>query len=280
MDRTLIELVDKINRQGREIDALKRIEMATITDPAMALPMTMATIQSFPALRGFWPGSAHLMSSSVGYANDLSAAGRHLRMSGAPTFNYRGAPSYAPYMNFSSEYLYYVDDEQFDILGNESWIGDPGLTLGGWFYFDSLTGQYGLMGKYFQSGNNRSYLLYTDGSPYEISFLISGDGLAERYASATSGPSTGQWYFVVGQYKPSTEMAVWVGDSDGLVEHINLTSIPASLYNSTARLEVGAFNNGGFNINGSASMLFICASHLPDLLIQRLFNISRHAFGV
>lgn len=233
--------------------------------------MTISSFQTIPGLVGFWP------MSSVGHSNgavyDLSAQGRTLSYAGNPV--YRIYNNFAPYIDFdgTGDYLARGSEADLDLSGAGAY-GSPGLTMGGWFWADGAGATEGLMGKWTDTGNQRSYLFLTLSNTFRLA--ISGDGTASTQFSHTSTFSTGQWYFAVGKIEPSVRMSVFMNGEKASTT----SSIPASIFNSTAAFQVGAYNAGTQNLDGRASLCFLSANALPDVLINGLFEQSKVLFGV
>jgi hypothetical protein len=226
---------------------------------------------ALPGLRGCWPMSAY---DASGNAFDQSSNGRTLTYNGNPTYNY---DNLAPYLDFdgTGDYLTRTDEAGLDILGTESYVANPGLTLGGWFWFDVAVGggAEGMITKH-DTASARSYRLFRAATSSVIRFAISSNGSSDTTVSGDLLDQN-QWYFVVGRYTPSTEVAVFLNDG----KTTNITSIPASIFNSATDLNIGA-HNGAFRMTGRASLCFLCAAALSDAIIGNLFQQSRVLFGV
>src|SRR4030067_669133 len=92
----------------------------------------------------------------------------------------------------ATQALVYLDDPQHDILGTEANVlaAVRGLTLGGWFWFDTLAAltEYALITKYDTAGNQRAYkLVRGSGAGGNIQFVISTDGINDVTVSG-AGP--------------------------------------------------------------------------------------------
>lgn len=236
--------------------------------------MTISSFQTIPGLVGFWPMSS--VARNTGNAFDISGQDLLVSYNGNPIYNIYN--SFVPYLDFdgTGDFLSRADEGRLQILGTETIYASAvrGLTIGGWFWMDGAGATDGLMGKWTESGDERSYLLLTLSDTYR--FAISNDGTASTQFSHTSTFSTGQWYFVVGKYEPSVRMSVFMNGEKASTT----TSIPASIFNSTAAFQVGAYNAGTQNLDGRASLCFLSANALPDALIDALFTQSRPLFNV
>lgn len=231
-------------------------------------------------LRGFWPMSS---VDENGDAYDLSEQGRSLSINGNPTYDY--GLGIAPFLEMDGvgDYADRADEAGLDITGTEIFIlpASRGLTIGGWFFNGRLATEEALIGKWdasFPEGpaNQRSYLLEKLATD-RIQFYISDDGIAQDIVTDDVDIEEDRWNFIVGRYDPSTELALFV----------NGRNIPtagtamASIFNSTADLNVGAHDNGAASLlQGSASHCFLCAAQLSSQVINALYQQSRSLFKV
>lgn len=224
-----------------------------------------------PGLVGFWPMST--VARSTASAIDLSGQGWTLTRNGNVQFNLHN--SIVPYAEFdgSGDSLSTANANDLDISGTETFYDNKGLTMGGWFWNDGAGATGGLMGKWTESGNQRSYLLLTLSDTFR--FAISGNGTANTQFSHSSTFSTGTWYFVVGKFEPSVMMSVFMNGEKASTT----TSIPSSIFNGTSDFEIGSYNALTQDLDGRATLCFLCAYALPDNLIFNLFEQSRLLFG-
>lgn len=232
--------------------------------------------QGLPGLIGFWPMSS--IQRSSGNAYDLSGQGRTLTYNGNPTYNIYN--DLVPYIDLdgTGDYLSRANETDLRVLGTETIYASAarGLTMGGWFWFDNLGGvARGLMSKNLGSTNQRSYLLLTN-ADNNIWAQVSVDGIVGTIFDTGITPSTGQWYNIIFRFVPSTSMDIYINGT----KYTYTTSIPASIFNSTANFEIGSYNGGTNNLDGRASLCFLCANALPDSLIALKFRRERGLFGV
>ncbi len=244
----------------------------------------MGLIQQLPMLRGFWPLSGQSWDGTTLRYSDYSGNGYHLLAASLSTSQselYTDIESYVPYVAMSggaAGYLYYPDVSQFDITGTETFVptGQRGLTFGLWRHTDVVpSATIGLMSKYNSGAPQRSYLLYINSSNYAFAFM-SGDGTATKYIQAgNSSIVANRWNFTVFRFVPSTALQVF---SDG-VWYENTTTIPAQIYNSTSRVELGTFNNGIYQLDGGVALAFVCGARVHKQMIENIWEVSREAFG-
>jgi hypothetical protein len=243
-------------------------------EPQFALANSEALHCQLPALRAFWPMGPNTVVGGDVFAADM-ACGFDIELISAPLFS---RYNLAPYMDFTavtSQYLEFVDDVQFDILGSEAYVANPGLTLGGWFWCDapSMGAQVGFIAKYDVTANQRAYALYKFTTDL-VTMLVSTDGVNNVIIAHTTAMVVNSWNHVVGRFTPSTELAIFLNN----VKVTNVAAIPASVFNSSASLRVGDIR--ATYLDGRASQCFICASALSDALIGNLYQQSRAMFGV
>jgi len=263
MDPQIQELVKRQTLLQRQVDGLIKPEKS---------PDLISPFLALPGLVGFWPMSS--VQRSTGNAYDLSGQGRTLTYNGNPTYNINN--DFAPYIRLdgTGDFLSRADETDLDILGTEAVFVSTvrGLTMGGWFLFNAIGVDAGLISKFGAAGQ-RSYMLEQRSSD-TVQLRISVDGTA--LVDVTSGTiTTGQWYFIAGRFTPSTEQVIWLNEE----KTINTTSIPASIFNSTSALQIGAFASGSL-VNGRASLCFLSANALSDGIISSLFQQTRGVFGV
>lgn len=215
-----------------------------------------------PELRGFWPFST--IGSGGSPAVDFSGRGNNLSNNGSATRAiYADLVPYTE-LNGSSQYWSIGDNTELSITG--------ALTWGGWYWFDTIATTSALANKWNGTGNQRSYLLLLNSSTIEA--RVSSNGTAETTVVHTTAPQTGRWHHIVGRYVPSAELSVFL---DG-VETLNTTSIPASIFDSTADFRVGVLGSGANFLDGRAALQFVCADDLPDALIQGLHRATKLFF--
>ena len=230
--------------------------------------------QNIPGLVGFWPMSS--VQRSTGNAYDLSGQNRTLTYNGNPTYNFDGL---VPYIAFdgTGDYLSRADETDLDILGTETIYNSAirGLTVGGWFWFNDINVSRMLISKRAAAGNASWNMRRAAGS-HKIDFRISTDGTAFHVITHSTIISANKWYFCVGRFEPS------IGTSTIINADIetNSTATPASIFNSSANLEIGAFFGSTQVMNGRATLCFLSANALSDTIITNLFQQTRRLFGV
>jgi hypothetical protein len=152
------------------------------------------------------------------------------------------------------------------------------LTIGGWVYFSPGSSgiDMGIISKWDTSlGNSRAYLLNKDANN-KFKFSICSDGTAGRVISVDDNSvnfAEETWFFVVGRYTPSKEIALFVNGS----WYRNTTAIHAALFDTPENLEIGRYSRANY-LNGRASHAFICAYSVPDRFIEAMYAHARALF--
>lgn len=263
--------------RNSEMIQLLRGEFQARNEKNFSLANITSTFLAFPGLVGFWPMSS-IDAANNGDVFDISGNGRTLTNNNTVVASSDGLIPYCQFTAANTEYLERADEAGLDIIGNEAYIADNGLTLGGWFYIDSDTGSnQGLIHKRLASTPNISYFLsFTTAE--KVTFGVNSGAVGNTLTSDTVLPLE-QWFYVVGRYIPSTSIAVYVLASTE-EKKVLTSSIVATLANSTAALRIGARGDNTSYMDGRASFCFLCASALSDTTIYNSFYQSRILFGV
>lgn len=260
IDRILSNIMRK-----QEQDRTLEIGLAPLVAPFLAVP----------GLVGSWPMSSVDLSSGDAY--DISGQGRRMTYTGNPTYNIYN--SITPYIDLdgTGDYLALADAADLDITGTETIYAAAvrGLTMGGWFWTDISATDQNLMGKWNVTGNLRAYTLNITAAN-ALGGHVSLDGTSQTSVGSSGVITAGEWFFAAMRFTPSVELADWLNGT----KTVNTTSIPASIFNSTAEFQIGARSAGTSLLNGRASMCFLSANALSDALITSLFNETRGYYGV
>lgn len=229
---------------------------------------------ALPALRGLWVGS---VDASGGWV-DLSGHGLDLTLNGTPRHGGDGPAPYWEY-NGTTDYHEHSDDGLLDVIGTETYIvtGGQGLTLGGWFYFDSAAGsQECCITKGEGAGANTSYWL--DRMVAGGGRFVVGDGAALQGPTASTAITQNTWTSLIGRFSVSdSEVSLFQNGT----QYVDGTGVPASLLNTSAPLNIGSYNSGvGLFLDGKVALCFICAAALSDAVVKALYQQSRRLFSV
>lgn len=131
----------------------------------------------------------------------------------------------------------------------------------------------GIMAKWYTTGNQRSYALYKD-SNNNFVFSISDDGTAVASISDLANNfGEEKWYYVVGRFTPSEELALFVNGK----WYTNTDSIPASIFNGSESLDFGRYNRTNY-LNGRLSHAFLSADAIDDYFIEVMYAHAKPLF--
>ena len=170
------------------------------------------------------------------------------------------------YKNHSS-YFGLPDAAGIDITGE--------LTFGCWVYFSpgSSLVDMGIMSKWYTTGNQRAYVINKDtNNKFQLRICPDGSSIAQ-VNDAAENFAIETWFYVVGRFTPSTELALFVNGT----WYLNTAAIPASIYNSSEPLEIGRYNRTNY-LDGRACHAFICAYAVPDRFIEAMYAHTRGMF--
>lgn len=243
----------------------------------------ISRILALPMLVGFWPGTVR--GSGVGVADgvtDISGNLIHLSRTNSPFAYSSNVTPWLPYNHFNgtSSVLARADNANLSVTGADTGVDIGslgGLTVGCWARTTvSGVSNQAIMSKWQPGGNQRSWLLYANLSG-KITFNITTDGSTQIAWSSTASHPVSEWMFVVGRFKPSTSLDVWLNDTYDR----RVSGIPATIFDSTAPFNIGATNSAAdWFGGGQMNMWWMCASFVPDIIIRSLFEWSRPLYGV
>lgn len=246
-----------------ELSAIERGLYQEDLTMLLALGTSISLLQMFPGIVGIWPMS---ITNGAGQAVDISGNGLHLTNFGASpvAFGVDGAE----FVSSQSRYLEHADNSTLDITGLEAHVGQGGLTIGGWFQQPSPLAQ--TFASKFGAVGQRSFWLLNTGASYR--FVITSNGSST--VNVTSPASlTSSYVFLAARFVPLTSLSIFVnGDVVS-----NTTSIPLSIFNSTAPFRIGAITTGNY-LTGFGRLSFLSSSAVEDDDILRFYNASKALF--
>ena len=179
-------------------------------------------------------------------------------------FRTAGLVAYGDFIAAAMAYLSRPDEAGLSITDE--------LTLGCWCWFDaeSTDAATGLMCKWLEAGNERSYALFKDASN-QLTFIVSDDGTNE-YSIDDGGANyaTGQWFYVVGRFTPNNELALFVNGT----WYYETVGIPAGIFDSAEALDFGRKNHTDY-LDGRMSDAFLSACSVPTRFIEAMYAHSR-----
>jgi hypothetical protein len=182
-------------------------------------------------------------------------------------FHDDGLVAYADFCAAEKVYFTRADEPGTSITGE--------LSLGCWCWFDapSTGAATGLISKWYETGNKRSYVLYKN-TDNDFVFSISSDGTAvTTIDDAAANYAVSKWFFVAGVFDPESNLSLFVNG----IWYSNVTSIPASIYDSDEALNFGRYNRANY-IDGRMCQTFLCAYALPRRYIEALYAHSKAMF--
>ena len=129
----------------------------------------------------------------------------------------------------SSQNLSVPDTTSLDITGQ--------LTLACWAKSSgSYANNRGIVSKYIETGNQRSYVLYITASGF-VGFALSTNGTFQAANQITGSSAIGtDWAHVAGVVTPSSRQEIFVNAASGAVK---TSSVLASIHSGTAPLQIG-----------------------------------------
>jgi hypothetical protein len=217
-----------------------------------------------PRWIGFWPMSnTNRLTTSV---YDLGGNNLTLTKNNGGVFAVDGIMPYLGFVVASSQYLNRASEDAFKHTGS--------MWQQGWFYFnsDSMGVNTGLMGKW-GAGTNRSYLINkTTGDLIQATITDDGTAVAQVQSAAIT---VNTWYCITMAFVASTRLTLFVNG----VETENTTSIPATIFDSTADFEIGRHAAGNY-FGGRAALCQLGGGLLSDAVAKNAFYQTRWSFGV
>lgn len=267
VDANALSVVPENNLPTIDVLIARYKEYASEVQPAnygIVTPLHAPFLSLLPELRGLW------MASNVnesGNLLDLTGQGRTLTNNAStPRAVYNNIVPYCD-LNGSTQYFSRADEAGLDITG--------ALTIGGWFWLDTIAADTALVGKQTPTGNQRGYILNALNTTAYAQMLVSVDGVNNTTVASTTGQGVSRWCFVAGRFTPSTELAVFVNT----IKAVNTTSIPASIFNNTAPLTIGSRAPGQW-LDGRFAIAFLCSAVASDQALATIFQQTRGYFGV
>jgi hypothetical protein len=179
-----------------------------------------------------------------------------------------GTQSFAGTTDFNANEIasYEIRKSDFQITG--------AMTLGALIKTGTKSSE--VMSKYNSSYDARSYNFYLQSDGY-LRFDISstgGGGGDLKAATGTTDLTDNSWHFIVGVFDPSSYVRIY---SDGVQVGENVTSIPATIYDSFEKLYVAGLITSDL-FNGSISSTFIYDRALTATEILNLYEAQDKVF--
>lgn len=231
----------------------------------------ISDLLQYPQLRGLWTFGPIDDGENI---IDMSGQDRTMFAINSPTIGVISDRQPYSILNGSTQYYHRAG---ISITG--------AITIGGWFYMDAIPAAdstpQSMINKYYATTNQRAYRVHYEPATgiQNFVFTVSSAGTSGVYAAHTGTVSATTWYNVVGRFVPSTSVDIYVNG----VKVSNTTSVPASIYDSTAFFCIGAEQGvTGSPVNffdGRVSLSYVFAAALDDNQISYIYNKSRPMFG-
>lgn len=232
-----------------------------------ALSKAYGIINMIPGVVGNWT----LASVGATTVPDGTGNGQSLTISGSPTPGNVGIAQYLSF-NGSTDYLYRASGSTI--------LPSTNFACGGWFRFAGVPGSTeGLIGKWVAATGQRQFTLRKTST--DIARLsISTDGTnATQTVDSDTAIVFNRWNYIAGYYLASDVLALCVNNN----WYYNTTSIPASLFAGTDRLEVGL---GAGNYFAGDAMLCWLAMRFSGIssanvrgIVRAVYEQTRAIFG-
>lgn len=201
--------------------------------------------------------------------SDISVMVEYVQVTGYCGIDDIGLVVYREFARGLHCYLSRADEPGLDITGE--------LTFGCWVWFNknSRGVDVGIMGKWFHDFDQRAYVIHKK-SNNEIEFAISKDGVNNLNTVTDAGINftSGNWYYIVGRYTPSKELALFVNGS----WYKNQTDIFSSIFDSTEPFEIGRYDRSNY-FDGYICQVFVSASFIDDADIEAMYAHTKALFG-
>ena len=197
---------------------------------------------------------------TTAHDSTLNADNGTLSGSTTPSWTQSGKFGKALSFNGSTAYITMNNPTALQLTG--------ALSLSAWVNPTSVSSNQDVIAKDGVSGNY-GYRLYIDSSG-KPNFEVSSDGTAVTTVTGDTALSPGTWYHLVGVYNPGNSLTIYV---NGVQQGQTTSSVPSSIYNSTANFLVGAENAGATNnFNGTIDEVKVYAGVLTADQIKIDYN--------
>ena len=147
-------------------------------------------------------------------------------------------------------YLFDNSNDDIQVLLNPSELQITGaLSVSVWFRQDGTDATYEtLLSKYNSVGNQQAWEIYKGtGTRGEMSFLVSAEGdAATSIVTTPLAYEDGNWHHLLATFSPGAYLRIYI---DGVLTIEDTSSIPASIFNSSANFTI-AGTAAGYTWNG------------------------------
>jgi hypothetical protein len=160
----------------------------------------------------------------------------------------------------TDDWVWTSNDASLQITGS--------LSIEAWIKTSVANGDRGIFGK-MAASPNYGYVLRLNSGVAEMGVSSTGSNFVSTLG--TKRVDDGQWHYVVGVYNPSGSIDLYV---DGALQISNSTSIPASIFNTTAAGAIGSTYNGSSFFNGIIDSVRVYSRSLTATEILSNYNSS------
>lgn len=282
-----------VKRQGGETAArpnvLKNYEMyfdTTLGQPVWwdGVNWVGARLNSFvlslPGLIAAWGGGVDIATPAL---VDMSGNGLHLTFNGNAALNIDSSRPFVSHITLdgTGDYMSRADEAKLDVLGTSTALVSAlrGLTFAAWVRFDNTAAAGEVVGgKFNGTGNQRSWFLQRGATGVLASGISNAGTATDAGASSTAVIAANTWTHVAFTFEPSVALRNYL---NGAEDGTDTSSVPASLFNSSAALILGAANAATSNfMTGDIAMPWLTASLTSANLINYFYQMTRPLFGV
>ena len=209
---------------------------------------------------------------------DVSNNNMHLTNVGNVLYASEGLLSY--YRFDGTNYLYYptASVPEFDILGNEAYVDDPGLTLMCWVRISGTyppPAQEALIAK-LNTATQMQYHLAIQATSGRPVFALSTTGNSTTIVEYTSSFIETDWNFFCCRWVAGGAQTIFVND-----DSVSANVVNAPLFAGTARFHIGARESSNVPTNfftGDLSRIGVYASALTDDQILTIYDMTAPLF--
>jgi hypothetical protein len=268
-----VQLAERLKALAARVGELERLETPgrAVRGMAAAVPL----LRMMPGVVGIWTGS------TPGPAGQLvDATGNGLNLTRQNGLFGVDSGTLIPRLSFDLSVPRYWNrayEAITSITGTEAHIIPKGLTLLAWLHITAVgAGTQTGIAKWNPTGDQRSYALFFNNSGNTLG-QISSTGAAGGIKSVTGAAYVvGSWALYVYRFIPSTEVSIWVNGT----KTTDSSSVPASIFDSTADFTIGASHGGGNALSGKGGVVALSVEAVPDNIIDNYFQATAPPFGV
>ena len=285
------EMMAEFNRTDRRLSELESMEHQSVRDPYVAHQMSIGFLQAIPGKK--WIGGA------VSNLNEVNGAvvSSMTYNSATQMLNTDATRGY-PYLDFtgSSEYLSsnysLANFWSYDTATDGTYLSTAmkGITVGSWFWLDTVTANSGIFSAWNVTTGDAAWRMYVEdtasvnSNQHSLVFDVSATGsyTAGQQEGADVEINTSEWVFGVCRWYPGTSLSVQLFQRGVETSGQNTTSIVSDLYDGDYGY-IGNMVGGGssnFVVDGRVGLNFFHGSHFTDEMVQRIYETSRHIYGV